>query len=454
MLRDFVIPQLQQRGCLQDIIFMQDGAPPHIDRHVKQLLRQHFADAWVRSFSLHFPIALPLRSPDNTPCDFWLWGFLKDNSTVKGQHLSIGFGLGTLSLPHYLSLHFSKHLDKANGFAFAGDSVGYFLLTFITEHSLVMYGLSGTFLIISCVMLHSVAAAFLIKIPKESCHKTELDSSTEKCENLEIPSDLKEVNSPPAPNYSTVETAQQKSEIRTFRVFLDPVYILIIIIQCTMLYNYSTIYTILIDVSRDHGVSIDHEVYLFLVVSVAELFGRLLLGSITDAGYLTKLNFTALSFASLALLYAVIIWIKGSAMMMTFGIFFGLLIGGLNTVNVGVVTYYIDKEYHSIAVPSRLILYPPVSFTQAPLIGYFRDTLRSYDGLFYTLIGICCMSSLICLLIPHIVVWRKRRAWFPCLLNTVTSKINTEFQKVQTTILLLKDELIRLQLRDSKNLTV
>ncbi|GBL82308.1 hypothetical protein AVEN_252474-1 [Araneus ventricosus] len=77
MLRDFVIPQLQQRGCFQDIIFMQDGAPPHIDRRVKQLLRQHFTDA--RVISRHFPTAWPPRSPEFTPCDFWLWGFLKDN---------------------------------------------------------------------------------------------------------------------------------------------------------------------------------------------------------------------------------------------------------------------------------------------------------------------------------------------------------------------------------------
>ncbi|GBL95531.1 hypothetical protein AVEN_54132-1 [Araneus ventricosus] len=77
MLRDFVIPQLQQRGCLQDIIFMQDGAPPHVDRRVKQLLRQHFTDA--RVISHHFPTAWPPRSPDITPCDFCLWGFLKDN---------------------------------------------------------------------------------------------------------------------------------------------------------------------------------------------------------------------------------------------------------------------------------------------------------------------------------------------------------------------------------------
>ncbi|GBM40410.1 hypothetical protein AVEN_201409-1 [Araneus ventricosus] len=58
MMRDFVIlqlQQLQQRGCLQGIIFMQDGAPPHIDHLVKQLLRQHFTDA--RVIRRHFPTA-------------------------------------------------------------------------------------------------------------------------------------------------------------------------------------------------------------------------------------------------------------------------------------------------------------------------------------------------------------------------------------------------------------
>jgi len=36
MLRNFVIPQLEERGDLQDIIFMQDGEPLHIDRRVHQ----------------------------------------------------------------------------------------------------------------------------------------------------------------------------------------------------------------------------------------------------------------------------------------------------------------------------------------------------------------------------------------------------------------------------------
>ncbi|GBM46206.1 hypothetical protein AVEN_270216-1 [Araneus ventricosus] len=59
------------------IIFMQDDAPRHIDRRVKKLLRQHFIDAPV--ISRNFPTAWPPRSPEITPCDFWLWSFLKNN---------------------------------------------------------------------------------------------------------------------------------------------------------------------------------------------------------------------------------------------------------------------------------------------------------------------------------------------------------------------------------------
>lgn len=76
MLTTFVIPELQQRHRVQETIFMQDGAPPHIHRGVQQVLRQTFTDA--RVISRCFPTSWPPRSPDLTPCDFWLWGFLKD----------------------------------------------------------------------------------------------------------------------------------------------------------------------------------------------------------------------------------------------------------------------------------------------------------------------------------------------------------------------------------------
>ncbi|GBL84849.1 hypothetical protein AVEN_93874-1 [Araneus ventricosus] len=74
LLRNQLIPALQQRGCVDSTIFMQDEAPSHIATPVKQLLNLHFGN--YRIISLHFPTAWRPRSPD--PCDFWLWGYLKD----------------------------------------------------------------------------------------------------------------------------------------------------------------------------------------------------------------------------------------------------------------------------------------------------------------------------------------------------------------------------------------
>ena len=42
MLQDMIIPELQQCGCLEIITFQQDGAPLHIARKVKKLLRRYF----------------------------------------------------------------------------------------------------------------------------------------------------------------------------------------------------------------------------------------------------------------------------------------------------------------------------------------------------------------------------------------------------------------------------
>ena len=74
MLTHYVIPELQRRNALSNIVWMQDGAPPHVASSVKQCLTQHFGD---RVISRHFPFPWPPRSPDLTPLDFWLWGYLK-----------------------------------------------------------------------------------------------------------------------------------------------------------------------------------------------------------------------------------------------------------------------------------------------------------------------------------------------------------------------------------------
>eukprot|EP00731_Ephydatia_muelleri_P036869 Em0342g2a len=55
---------------------LQDGAPAHYLRGVRDWLNETFGTKWIGRGG---PLESPARSPDLTPMDFWLWGYLKEN---------------------------------------------------------------------------------------------------------------------------------------------------------------------------------------------------------------------------------------------------------------------------------------------------------------------------------------------------------------------------------------
>ena len=55
---------------------MQDGAPPHWSVAVRNFLSVNFNNRWMGRGSPNLP--WPPYSPDLTPCDFFLWGWVKN----------------------------------------------------------------------------------------------------------------------------------------------------------------------------------------------------------------------------------------------------------------------------------------------------------------------------------------------------------------------------------------
>lgn len=80
LLHNQIVPEMRASAARQniawaDVYFQQDGAPAHYSRLVRQYLNIVFPNRWIGRAG---PIAWPPRSPDLTPLDFFLWGFLKD----------------------------------------------------------------------------------------------------------------------------------------------------------------------------------------------------------------------------------------------------------------------------------------------------------------------------------------------------------------------------------------
>ena len=76
MVQQYAIDELPQQIRLAGY-FQQDGAPPHFALTVRAYLDRTFPGRWIGRSG---PLPWPPHSPDLTPCDFWLWGMVKERT--------------------------------------------------------------------------------------------------------------------------------------------------------------------------------------------------------------------------------------------------------------------------------------------------------------------------------------------------------------------------------------
>ncbi|CAF1264566.1 unnamed protein product [Rotaria sordida] len=75
MLKNHIIPQLEEQPTFQTMIWQQDGAPPHYG----QAVRDYLDDTFLEWIGRRGTVEWPPRSLDLTPCDFSLSGVIKDH---------------------------------------------------------------------------------------------------------------------------------------------------------------------------------------------------------------------------------------------------------------------------------------------------------------------------------------------------------------------------------------
>lgn len=82
VLTETVFPYLTDNDDEESLVFQQDGAPAHYANVVRNALNEKLAGRWIgRRGSIEWPA----RSPDLSPLDFFLWGYLKNK--VYGNKL-------------------------------------------------------------------------------------------------------------------------------------------------------------------------------------------------------------------------------------------------------------------------------------------------------------------------------------------------------------------------------
>ena len=129
ILENQFIPQAKKLKMVQNCWFMQDGARPHRTADVFDCLQTSFGPRVIGlDYQEHTGrgIEWPPYSPDLNPCDFFLWGFLKDRvyreapGTLQDLKLAIQRQVTAIQIDHCVSVieGFRKrlyHLIVSNG---------------------------------------------------------------------------------------------------------------------------------------------------------------------------------------------------------------------------------------------------------------------------------------------------------------------------------------------------
>ena len=76
MVNEWLLPQLNEDS--PDCILQQDGTQPHYHNEVRQFLNLHLPQQWIGRGTIDNQMLLPWPplSPDITPCDLFLWGYV------------------------------------------------------------------------------------------------------------------------------------------------------------------------------------------------------------------------------------------------------------------------------------------------------------------------------------------------------------------------------------------
>ncbi|GIY23725.1 uncharacterized protein CDAR_32111 [Caerostris darwini] len=195
---------------------------------------------------------------------------------------------------------------------------------------------------------------------------------------------------------------EKKTRLGAFHIFWDLTFLMIVLNQSLFTFEVTIFWTIIIDYVRDKAIDRSKEVYFLVCISLSDMIGRLGLGFVVDSGFMQLANYCVLCYLVMGVALCFTVWSNNFVLMILSVFLFSLMTGGAMIVLPGQVITFMKKDDLAMAMSSRMILFAPLSLTASPLIGFFRGTLNSYDGLLYMMSCLCVLSAVLVFIIPFI----------------------------------------------------
>ncbi|XP_023239077.1 monocarboxylate transporter 12-like [Centruroides sculpturatus] len=328
-----------------------------------------------------------------------------------GIMYGIGSGVVRTSNVIIINRYFSQYRTIATGLILSGTSLGSFVFPPFADFLIHFYGLRGSFLLISGILLQGLIATSLYKtttvprrkksldVPKnlttleEDC-KSHQSKTADNVREIEIRTifEPKLINSNEEESISNKQNSlKEKSNTNKFclalmsylHIFKFPMFYVISVTSIIAKISFYTFINTIIDFAIDCGNSRHNSIFLLSASSISEVIGRLGCGFFIDLKVLKRQTVIQISFVSLASIFAIIpIW-NSYGMLITATILIGIFASCLIVNSSVLYTEYLGIENLPYAYGIETTLSGLIGFLLPLFIGYCRDVIGSYNLLFY-----------------------------------------------------------------------
>ncbi|GFR09055.1 monocarboxylate transporter 9, partial [Trichonephila clavata] len=192
-------------------------------------------------------------------------------------------------------------------------------------------------------------------------------------------------------------------------LYKNPVYILISLNVATYFWVFIPILTVVVDFSRDKGLPMESEKFLIHALTIGDLTGRLCFGWVTDKNVLSFPIFMMLVFLFQGMFICLLPFAMTFVAYMMVLILYGVTAGIIFVYFPVLVYKYVDQKDQAIGVGCVGLFSGVVTFGIPPLIGFFRDQIGSYDGLFYIIGLMSIITGCLWLLEPMFLKSEKHQ---------------------------------------------
>ncbi|EEC19940.1 monocarboxylate transporter, putative, partial [Ixodes scapularis] len=214
----------------------------------------------------------------------------------------------------------------------------------------------------------------------------------------------------PTPKGTEGVLQESHSVFQIIAVFRRPMFFIVVLAGLSVTYTQNIFLSTIVDYAMARGMSLDAASSIIVYTSLTDFLGAMGLPLLADRKFLRRSTLVMFCYAMLglsAILYPIVTPVP---LFVLVSLVLAMVEATLMTMSTVIAADYLGVEKVPIFIAATGLAVIPFYFWNPRIVGFFRDTLGSYDNLYRVIGGINFFMALI---FCCVLLWehRSRKGW-------------------------------------------